>query len=66
MAKKSYCCKMMTENAKFSCKDCHDEFECPDSIVYHNEKEGTFGIIIHDGGSSYIQISYCPWCGKKL
>ncbi|HEY3386863.1 MAG TPA: hypothetical protein VGK46_10155 [Saprospiraceae bacterium] len=23
-------------------------------------------ILIYDGGSSVIQISYCPWCGSKL
>ena len=25
-----------------------------------------YGLIIHDGGSSYIDIKYCPWCGSKL
>ncbi len=20
----------------------------------------------HDGGSSYIAIDYCSWCGKKI
>ena len=24
------------------------------------------GIIIHDGGQSFIKINYCPWCGRKL
>jgi hypothetical protein len=22
--------------------------------------------MVHDGGSSVIVISYCPWCGIKL
>ncbi|WP_372497657.1 DUF6980 family protein [Priestia megaterium] len=22
--------------------------------------------MIHDGGSSIIGISFCPWCGAKL
>lgn len=25
-----------------------------------------YGIRVLDGGSSYIEIHYCPWCGKKL
>jgi hypothetical protein len=37
-----------------------------DSIITHTSKRKEFGIPIHDGGSSYIQINYCPWCGKKL
>jgi hypothetical protein len=23
-------------------------------------------MIVHDGGSSFIEISFCPWCGAKL
>ena len=37
-----------------------------DSIITHNLKGNEYGIPIHDGGSSYIQINYCPWCGNKL
>jgi hypothetical protein len=25
-----------------------------------------YGLIIHDGGSSYIKISFCPFCGNKF
>ena len=25
-----------------------------------------YGLIIHDGGESFILIQFCPWCGKKL
>jgi len=25
-----------------------------------------YGILILDGGSSKLRISFCPWCGKKL
>jgi hypothetical protein len=24
------------------------------------------GLVVHDGGGSYIAIQYCPWCGAKL
>ena len=25
-----------------------------------------YGIKINDGGTSFQEISYCPWCGSKL
>jgi hypothetical protein len=25
-----------------------------------------YGIPILDGGSSFQEIAYCPWCGRKL
>lgn len=37
-----------------------------DSVITYASKRKEFGIPIHDGGSSYIQINYCPWCGQKL
>lgn len=39
-------------------------------IVFYSSKFNEYGIPIHDGENgritSYIQIQYCPWCGKKL
>ena len=35
-------------------------------VIMRKWKDGTFGIPIHDGGSSVIKINYCPWCGKNL
>ncbi|MBC7450123.1 MAG: hypothetical protein H7259_01395 [Cytophagales bacterium] len=37
-----------------------------DSIITCNSKRKSFGLPIHDGGSSYIKIYFCPWCGQKL
>ena len=37
-----------------------------DSVITQYKKGKAFGIPIHDGGSSFIRINYCPWCGKKL
>jgi hypothetical protein len=37
-----------------------------DSVITHKTKSGDYGLPIHDGGSSYIKIKYCPWCAKKL
>ncbi len=56
---------MMKSYSTFTCKSCKDEFECPDSLIYRAQ-DGDYGIIIHDGGQSYISIEYCPWCGSEL
>lgn len=57
------CCKEMEQ---FSVDgDTKKTFEADDIIVF-SKKHNLRGIIIHDGGSSFIQISHCPWCGKVL
>jgi hypothetical protein len=30
------------------------------------EKFDEFGLNVEDGGSSYILLVHCPWCGVKL
>ncbi|MBF0442396.1 MAG: hypothetical protein HQK54_10870 [Oligoflexales bacterium] len=56
---------MMEINTSFKCEKCADKYACPDTLIdVHND--GGYGIIVHDGGSSHIRISYCPWCGIKL
>lgn len=42
----------------------HDKYECPDCILI-SSGDG-YGIPIHDGGSSFIVIKFCPWCGSAL
>jgi hypothetical protein len=37
-----------------------------DSVITQDRKGKAFGLPIHDGGSSFIKIKFCPWCGKKL
>lgn len=62
-----HCCKIMRENVNMTCEIHKDNiFQCPDKIIYCNQEYNEYGIIIHDGGESYIEIHYCPWCGKKL
>ena len=55
------CCNMMSN---FICIDKNDAD--PDNIIIYSSKFDEYGIPINDGGTSYILISYCPWCGKKL
>ena len=47
--------------------ETHDPFDCPDKVVVRvTDTEGRgYGLPVHDGGSSYIRINYCPWCGQK-
>ena len=52
--------------ANFTCAQHPNPFECPDSLIVFNEKARTYGLIVHDGGSSHIEIKYCPWCGSGL
>jgi len=61
-----HCCDMLEENVELNCNEHDSPFDCPDTLIYFNEKTKDYGIIIHDGGPSYIKIDYCPWCGSKL
>ncbi|MDQ0273681.1 DUF6980 family protein [Cytobacillus purgationiresistens] len=61
-----HCCNDMTYHANFKCDIHKDLFECPDKLIFFHERDNDYGLIIHDGGSSSIEILFCPWCGKKL
>jgi hypothetical protein len=38
--------------------------ECPDALIA--TVRGGYGLIVHDGGQSVIEIKFCPWCGSGL
>lgn len=63
---KEHCCKTMSYWANYTCPEHPDPFDCPDNIISFSAKGRSYGIIIHDGGSSKITIKHCPWCGSKL
>ncbi len=63
---KKHCCESMKYHCEFKCEVHNDPFDCPDRIIYFSEETNEYGIIIHDGGSSWISIKYCPWCGSQL
>jgi predicted RNA-binding Zn-ribbon protein involved in translation (DUF1610 family) len=46
------------------CDQHSDPYDCPDVIVVKDRN--SYGIPVRDGGSSFIQIKRCPWCGKRL
>jgi hypothetical protein len=56
----------MTAALEFNCEEHTDPFECPDTVIVYHEPFEEYGIPIRDGGASYLVISRCPFCGKKL
>ena len=62
----NHCCDQMRDCIEFKCELHVDPYECPDSLVIYIEKFDEYGLIVHDGGTSFVCISYCPWCGIKL
>jgi hypothetical protein len=62
----TYCCEQMRRQVEHSCDVHSDLSECPDSLIVRNGDTGEFGLRVHDGGSSFITIRHCPWCGTDL
>lgn len=61
-----HCCERMEYDLNQKCDHHPIRTDCPDMLIYLNNKNNEYGLIIHDGGSSYIKINYCPWCGASL
>lgn len=59
---KSFCCEMMNYHLTTFFTDP----ESVDCVILYVPKFDEYGMPIHDGGSSYVLISFCPWCGKEL
>ena len=62
----TYCCEQMARQLQHTCEAHSDLRDCPDSLVIHLQDTGQFGLRVHDGGSSFITIRHCPWCGTDL
>jgi hypothetical protein len=56
----------MARAVNYRCDVHQDVFECPDNLIYYSLKLDAYGLIIHDGGTSFSKIDFCPWCGTKL
>jgi len=65
-AEAAFCCEAMTRALEFHCDQHADPFECADQLLIYNEVLDEFGIVVHDGGPSYVLITHCPWCGTRL
>jgi hypothetical protein len=46
------------------CEAHETRADCPDALVA--AVEGGYGLIVHDGGSSVVEINFCLWCGSRL
>ncbi len=63
---KDFCCVFMAHKVSESLNK-KGEIKYNDyDVIIHKWNDGTFGIPIHDGGSSIIEINFCPWCGGNL
>ncbi len=61
-----HCCERMDLDLDQRCDQHPNRFDCADALIHHWPEEGIYGLIVHDGGSSFVQIAYCPWCGSAL
>lgn len=58
------CCNRMALDLNQQCSMHSHRSQCPDALV-GRLGEG-YGLYIHDGGCSLVEIAFCPWCGTKL
>jgi hypothetical protein len=59
------CCDEMRAQVNWACADHAAASDCPDALVGRFGAARTYGLYIHDGGSSFVAIRFCPWCGAK-
>ena len=60
------CCDDMAKALDFSCPQHSEPFDCADALVIYNEVFDEYGLVVHDGGASYVLIDVCPWCATRL
>ena len=61
-----HCCERMELELSRGNEPDADRSLSPDALVAYIAKFDEYGINVHDGGSSMVQIEFCPWCGIKL
>lgn len=59
------CCDDMRAHSTLDCELHADPRDCPDVLVVRFS-DGGHGLPVRDGGSSMIEIRFCPWCGARL
>jgi hypothetical protein len=63
---KSFCCEKMADKVEASINQNGETKHEDVDIVMNRSRDGVYGIPIHDGGTSFIEINNCPWCGARL
>ena len=61
-----HCCDAMQEQIEFTCPQHESVHDCPDALISFSAKFREYGLMVHDGGTGSIGISFCPWCGTPL
>jgi hypothetical protein len=61
-----HCCCDMDRRVNHRCKVHRYPFDCPDHVIYYDGNQRTYGLLFHDGGSSFYETRLRPWCGKRL
>lgn len=56
----------MTFSKSFCCEEILKRSEDTETAIVYIAKFREFGISALDGGTSYILIEFCPWCGSRL
>jgi hypothetical protein len=59
-----YCCDRLASDLAHTCAVHPDQTDCPDAFIA--EMNGGFGLMVHDCGSSAVEIALRPWCGTAL
>jgi hypothetical protein len=59
------CCETLAYYLERECPTHPDPWDCPDRLFYR-ATDGEIGIVIHDGGSSFVTMLYCPFCSSAL
>ena len=59
-----HCCDEMERQVTHLCDAHPNPEDCPDALVGRFGAE--YGIRIRDGGTSFLLMRHCPWCGASL
>lgn len=59
-----FCCSILEHHARYECAE-HGH-SCPDQVVRRLDGTGVYVLPVRDGGSSYVEINFCPWCGSNF
>ena len=51
---------------KHCCPDMQYMVEEENNSIIFVPQYREYGVPIRDGGSSYLLVKFCPWCGAKL
>ncbi len=56
-------CKCILTRIEHTCQQHESPWDCDTLLI--QTSCGDIGIPIRDGGSSYVVIKFCPWCGQS-